>query len=99
MPRSLAANEARSRSGKIELALPDNAAFQLMATAARGDAMNDFGPAIQKQTDGRTSSLKGGTGKGAEISITTDRGSVLVRKAGVAEAAKTEKSQPAPEKF
>jgi DUF4097 and DUF4098 domain-containing protein YvlB len=91
--------DARSRSGKIELALPEKASFQIVATAAHGDAMNDFGPMIQKQTDGRASSLKGGTGKGAEISISTERGSVLVRKAGVAEAQKVDKPVPAPEKF
>jgi DUF4097 and DUF4098 domain-containing protein YvlB len=87
--------DAKSHSGKIELALPEKASFQLVATAERGEAMNDYGPAIQKQTDGRASSLKGGTGKGAEISITTGRGSVLVRKAGVAEAQKVD-SPPAP---
>ena len=86
--------DAKSRSGKIELALPEKASFQLMATAERGEATNDFGPAIQKQTEGRASSLKGGTGKGAEISISTERGSVLVRKAGVTEAAKTDNAAP-----
>jgi len=90
--------EAHSRTGKIELALPDKAAFQLMATTEHGEAMNDFGPPIEKQTDGRSSSLKGGTGKGPEISITTGRGSVLVRKAGVESEAKA-KTALTPEKF
>ena len=90
--------EAHSRTGKIELALPDKAAFQLVATTEHGEAMNDFGPPIEKQTDGRASSLKGGTGKGAEISITTGRGSVLVRKAGTESEAKA-KTGLAPEKF
>ena len=87
--------DAHSRSGKIELAIPDKATFQLQATAKHGEVMNDFGPSIEKQTDGRSSSLKGGTGQGAAISITTDRGSVLVRKAG----AETEKAGLQPEKF
>ena len=87
--------DARSRSGKIELALPEKAAFQLSATTERGEAMNDFGPSIEKQTDGRASSLKGGTGKGAEISLSTGRGSLLVRKA----VAETVKAGLTPEKF
>jgi hypothetical protein len=41
-----AAIEARSGSGRIELLLPEKAAFQLEATAERGDAVNDFSPAI-----------------------------------------------------
>jgi len=91
----LARIEAHSRSGKIELAIPDKAAFHLLATARHGEVMNDFGPPLEKETDGRSSSLKGATGRGAEISITTDRGSVLVRKAG----AETEKAGLQPEKF
>ena len=90
--------EAHSRTGKIELALPERAAFQLTATAERGEAMNDFGPPIEKQTDGRASTLKGGTANGPEISITTARGSVLVRKAG-GEAEAKAKTGLAPEKF
>ena len=58
--------------------LPEKAPFQLVATTEHGEAMNDFGPPIQKQTDGRALSLKGGTGKGPETSISTERGSVLV---------------------
>jgi DUF4097 and DUF4098 domain-containing protein YvlB len=99
--------EAKSRSGKIELALPEKAAFQLVATAGRGDAVNDFGDQIRKEPEGRGATLKGGTGKGPEISLSTDRGSVLVRKAGVAEAEKAAPAEPpappappaAPEKF
>jgi DUF4097 and DUF4098 domain-containing protein YvlB len=86
---------ARSRSGKIELAIPDKATFQLLATTTHGEVMNDYGPPIEKQTDGRASSLKGGMGKGPEISISTERGTVLVRKAGT----QTEKAGLATERF
>jgi len=98
----LARIDAHSRSGKIELTLPEKAAFQLAAKAEHGEAMNDFGPPIQTQTNGRSSSLRGGVGQGPPISITTDRGSVLVRKAG-AETGTEAKTAPrtglAPEKF
>ena len=74
--------EARSGSGKIELLLPDKAAFQLDATAERGDAVNDFGGSIDKQTEGRTTTLRGKVGDGPSIKITTNRGWISVRKEG-----------------
>jgi DUF4097 and DUF4098 domain-containing protein YvlB len=77
----LAKIEARSRTGQIMLALPDKAAFQLSASTDHGEAVNDFGPSIQKQSDGRSSSLKGGVGQGPSIHLVTERGTVTVRKA------------------
>jgi putative adhesin/cell wall-active antibiotic response 4TMS protein YvqF len=74
--------EVRSGVGRIDLVLPEKAAFQLQATAERGQATNDFGPAIQKEVFGRTSTLKGTVGSGPLIRITADRGSVSVRKEG-----------------
>jgi DUF4097 and DUF4098 domain-containing protein YvlB len=69
--------------GRIDLVLPEtNANFQLEATAERGEAINDFGPPIERQTDGQTSSLKGSVGDGPSIRITADRGAVSVRKEG-----------------
>ena len=86
--------EARSRSGQISLVLPDKAAFQLAATTDHGEAVNDFGAPIQKETDGRASSLKGSVGQGASIHLVTERGTVSVRKAG-AETEDTEKPEKA----
>ena len=76
--------EVRSGVGRIDLVLPEKAAFQLQATAERGEATNDFGPSIQKEVVGRTSTLKGTVGNGPLIRITADRGSVSVRKEGTA---------------
>ena len=53
---------AVGQSGRIELVLPEKAKFDLQATAERGEAVNDFGDAIQKETEGRTSTLKGRVG-------------------------------------
>jgi hypothetical protein len=78
----LAKIDARSRSGQISLVLPDKAGFQLVATTDHGEAVNEFGAPIQKETDGRSSSLKGTVGQGASIHVTTERGTVTVRKAG-----------------
>ena len=78
----LAAIEARSGAGKIELLLPEKAAFQLDATAQRGDAVNDYGPPIQKDVDGRAATLKGKSGDGPMIKLTANRGWISVRKEG-----------------
>ena len=74
--------DVRSGVGRVDLVLPEKAAFQLQATAERGDANNDFGPQIQKQIEGRSVTLKGSVGVGPLIRITADRGSVNVRKEG-----------------
>jgi len=78
----LAKIEARSRSGQISLALPEKAAFQLTASTDHGEAVNDFGAPIQKESDGKSASLKGTVGQGATIHMVTGRGTVSVRKAG-----------------
>jgi len=77
----LAKIDARSRSGEISLVLPDKAGFQLVATTDHGEAVNDFGSPIQKETDGRSASLKGSVGQGPSIHVVTERGTVSVRKA------------------
>jgi hypothetical protein len=74
--------EAHSGTGRIDLVLPEKAAFQLQATAERGEAVNDFGPQIQKEVEGRTATLRGKVGDGPTIRLTTSRGSVSVRKEG-----------------
>ena len=62
----LPAIEARSGSGRIDLVLPEKAAFQLDATAERGDAVNDFGPPIEKESEGRTRHFEGQGGRRAD---------------------------------
>lgn len=79
----LARIEARSRSGRIELTLPSKAAFQLTASTEQGEAINDFGPPLEKETEGRSATLKGKVGEGPSIHLATGRGNVTVRKAGV----------------
>lgn len=74
--------EARSGYGRIDLILPDKATFDLQATAERGEAVNDFGPPIEKEVSGRTATLKGKVGSGPAIRLTANRGSVSVRKEG-----------------
>jgi hypothetical protein len=78
----LAQIEARSGAGKIELLLPEKATFQLEATAQRGEALNDFGPAIRNETEGRANILRGKVGEGPSIKLTAQRGWISVRKEG-----------------
>ncbi len=74
--------DARSGVGRIDLVLPEKAAFQLVATAERGEAINEFGPALQSEVEGRSATLKGSVGNGPMIRITSARGSVSVRRQG-----------------
>jgi hypothetical protein len=78
----LAPIQARSGSGKIELLLPEKAAFQLEATAERGGAVNDFGSQIKERSEGRTATLAGAVGDGPLIKLTANRGWISVRKEG-----------------
>ena len=73
--------------------------FQLEATAERGEAVNDFGPQIHKETDGRMATLKGKVGDGPVIHLTASRGSIAVRKEGaVASEAPVAPRPPKPPK-
>ena len=78
----LPAIDARSDNGRIELALPPKASFNLDATAEIGDAVNDFGPPIQKDVRGRAATLAGHVGAGPTIRLTARRGLITVRKEG-----------------
>jgi DUF4097 and DUF4098 domain-containing protein YvlB len=74
--------DARSGVGRIDLILPPKATFDLQATAERGEVVNDFGSPIEKETEGRTSTLKGKVGEGPTLRLTANHGSVSVRKEG-----------------
>jgi len=90
--------EARSGIGNIDLVVPDKATFQLDATADRGDAVNDYGPPLQKEVDGRTATLKGKTGDGPLVRLTATRGSVDVRKEGTPASIESAPAPPQPPK-
>jgi len=76
----LARIRARSRSGDIALALPEAARFQLKAETKRGEAQNEFGAPLKLETENQGAVLTGGVGKGPEIVLLTQRGTVTVRK-------------------
>jgi DUF4097 and DUF4098 domain-containing protein YvlB len=76
--------EAHSRSGDIELALPENAKVDLKASTDRGEAHNDFGAPLRVDETGRGATIVGGSG-GPQVRLETGRGAVTVRKASADE--------------
>jgi DUF4097 and DUF4098 domain-containing protein YvlB len=69
-----------TRSGNIELALPQSATFALTASTDRGEIENEFGEALKQRTQGHGARLEGAIGSGPDLTLTTDRGSITVRK-------------------
>ena len=69
-----------TRSGNIELALPQSATFALTASTDHGEIENEFGEALKQRTQGRGARLEGAIGAGPDLNLTTDRGSITVRK-------------------
>jgi DUF4097 and DUF4098 domain-containing protein YvlB len=78
----VSAIEARSGNGRIDLVLPDKSAFDLVAVAERGEAVNDYGSSLRLETEGRTNSLLGKVGDGPAIRLKANHGSVSVRREG-----------------
>jgi DUF4097 and DUF4098 domain-containing protein YvlB len=86
-----------NRSGNIELALPQAAAFALNATTNNGDIDNQFGKSLKESSEGRGAKLEGTSGDGPDVSLTTQHGSITVRKATGERAERLEKPE-APER-
>lgn len=74
-----------TRSGHIEFAVPDGAKFEMKANVHRGEVQNDFGSPLMVSSEGRGGTILGVIGDGPQIVLSTDRGSVTVRKASGAD--------------
>jgi hypothetical protein len=72
--------DIRSRHGDITLAIPEKDGFELDGRTGQGDVTNSFGGSIQTKSEGRASTISGRVGNGPKITVTTDRGSITVRK-------------------
>jgi DUF4097 and DUF4098 domain-containing protein YvlB len=72
--------EARTRNGDITLSVPEKAPFQLNGSTARGDVDNDYGSPFEAQSSGHSATIRGGTGNGPQITLTSDRGTISVKK-------------------
>ena len=95
----LAKMDVHTKGGNIEMAFPAGAKFDLRASARRGEAENEIGLPLRSETEGngkgRSNLLIGSIGQGPQITLTTDRGNVTLKKAGaVSEAAPTPPSAP-----
>ncbi len=70
-----------ARSGNIELAIPQSAAFAMSAITDHGEVSNDFGDALKMSSEGRGARLSGTVGSGPEVRLATERGTITIRKA------------------
>lgn len=82
-----------TRSGNIELALPQAANFTLTASTDHGEIDNEFGEALKERTEGRSARLEGAVGTGPDLTLVADRGTITVRKAGGETPASTKVSR------
>ena len=78
--------QAHSRSGDIRLSLPAAAQFTLSASTNNGDISNEFGGALKLEQNGRRGTLRGSVGNGPAVELETNRGQIVVQKAGAAGA-------------
>jgi DUF4097 and DUF4098 domain-containing protein YvlB len=83
-PGSAVKMNVRTRRGNIELALPANAHFDLVATSLRGEVTNDYGAPLTEESSRRGGTLRASTG-GPSINLQTERGRLVVRKAAPGE--------------
>jgi DUF4097 and DUF4098 domain-containing protein YvlB len=72
--------DLHSHNGDIDLSLPDKTGFQLRGTTSQGEAENEFGAPLETQASGRGATIQGQVPSGPQIVLTTDRGTISVRK-------------------
>lgn len=73
--------EVHTRSGDIEFAAPAAAKFHLSGNTTRGEITNDYGPPLKTEDENRGGgSIRGAVGTGPEVTLTTDRGAIKIRK-------------------
>jgi len=80
-PKTMPKIEAHTRSGDIDLALPNGARFDLKASTDRGEVHNDYGDPLKIDESHRGATITGVSGSGPQVRLETGRGSVTVRKA------------------
>jgi len=72
--------DAHTRTGDVTLSLPDKAEFEIDASTSQGDASNEFGGGLNQESTGRAATIKGQTGNGPLLTISTDRGTISIKK-------------------
>lgn len=77
--------DVRTNNGDVELALPENAKFDLTAETDHGEVTNDFGPGLKSESKHRGGTISGKLG-GPEIKVSINRGALSVRKGNYSES-------------
>lgn len=72
--------EIRTRNGDITVSAPEKSGFDLDARTAQGEASNEFGGPLEQKSDGRGATIKGKSGAGPQIILSTERGSLTFKK-------------------
>ena len=72
--------DIHTRDGNINLALPENAGFQLDGSTNQGEITNAFGSHVRVDSSGRSATIRGQNGSGPQITVVTDRGEISVKK-------------------
>ncbi len=72
--------DVHTRNGDVTLALPEKAEFQLDGSTSQGDVENEYGGALQTQSNGHAASVRGRVGNGPLVTVGTDRGMVSVKR-------------------
>jgi DUF4097 and DUF4098 domain-containing protein YvlB len=76
----LARVDVRTQHGNIDVALPSGTKFDLRGQTKQGEVTNDYGEGVVADTQGRAASVRSAQPNGPQISLTTDRGGITVRK-------------------
>ncbi len=85
----LAKMDVRVKGGNIELTVPQAGQFVLAASTDHGEIDNEFGAVLSEHTEKMGSRLDGSVGSGADVTLTTGRGNITVRKGAAVEPAST----------
>ena len=75
--------DVRTRSGDVDLSLPPGSHFDLKAQTDHGEIHDEYGSPLQTSEIADGGSIAGSIGAGPSLRLTTGRGSVTVRKAGL----------------
>ncbi len=90
--------EVESKKGEIQLTLPAESNFQIVAVSRHGDVESDFsGPNLKVSREGEAPSIEGSYGKGGPtIRLTTAYGTIRLLRAGSASAPAAPQNPKAP---
>jgi len=66
--------------GNIDLALPPQGKFDLVAATDKGEVHNEYGSSVKVDNEGRSSTMRMSEGGGPSIKVSTARGTLTVRK-------------------